>query len=781
MNRTIHVNAGIPYDVIIEKGSLENCGKLIKEVLPKSERAVIVSDSNVAPLYADKVKASLEAEGYKVFVHVFPAGEENKRLTAIEGMYAAMADAELSRSDFAVALGGGVTGDMCGFAAATYLRGIKFVQIPTTVLSQNDSSVGGKTGVDLECGKNLVGSFWQPCRVIADVNTLDTLPTHYVVDGFGEIIKHGCIKSAELFELIEKHGTDMNMIEELTARSIEIKSGVVERDERESGERMLLNFGHTLGHAIEKCSNFTKYSHGEAVGIGMLMIARAGEAASMTQFGTADRIEAVLKKCNMPTSCEFSIEEICEAAMLDKKRRGDFMNIVLLKSIGDSFTYKIKCSALCDFIRNGIQICKFSGGALNGTVNIPPSKSAAHRAILCAALADGRSTLSPIELSNDMYATIGAIKALGAKADFNSGVLTIDGIGGALDNEAKEPVEINCIESGSTVRFIIPIASAVGINGKFTGEGSLLTRPLGLYSELLPQAGVECQSNNGCLPLVCKGRLKSGEYKIRGDISSQFITGMLLALPLCEGDSKIILTTELQSSAYVDMTVCCMADFGVKVERTDYGWSIKGGQHYQSREYTVEGDWSQAGFFLCAGALGSELTLRGLRMDSVQGDMAAVELFLNFGADITEKNGNLIVRKGSLKAQHINAEQIPDLVPCLAVCAALCEGTTIIDHAERLHIKESDRLVSTAQLINALGGKAEAMSDGLKIEGVSSFTGGKVNGFNDHRTVMSTAIAALAASGEVSVTHPFSINKSYPSFFDVYNSLGGNANVINLG
>lgn len=354
-NTTIHVNTGVPYDVIIERNLLAKSGSLIKQVLPKAERAVIISDSNVAPLYADTVKASLEAAGYTAFVHVFPAGEENKRLAAIEGMYTAMAAAELSRTDFAVALGGGVTGDMCGFAAATYLRGIPFVQIPTTVLSQNDSSVGGKTGIDLACGKNLVGSFHQPCLVLADADTLGTLPPRYITDGFGEIIKHGCIKSAELFELIEKHGTDMERIEELTARSIAIKSGVVERDERESGERMLLNFGHTLGHAIEKCANFTGIAHGEAVGIGMLMMTRASEAAGLTQNGAAERIEAVLQKCGMPTACEFSLEAICEAAMLDKKRRGESLNIVLLKKIGHSFVYKIKCADLLDFVRGGVK------------------------------------------------------------------------------------------------------------------------------------------------------------------------------------------------------------------------------------------------------------------------------------------------------------------------------------------------------------------------------------------------------------------------------------------
>ena len=353
-SKTIHVNTGIPYDVIIERGILQSCGWLVKKVLPKANRCVIVSDSNVAPLYADAVKASLEAAGNTASVNVFPAGEENKRLPAIEGMYEAFTRAELSRSDFAVALGGGVTGDMCGFAAATYLRGIPFVQIPTTVLSQNDSSVGGKTGIDLDCGKNLVGSFHQPCLVLADADTLSTLPQRYVTDGFGEIIKHGCIKSAELFELIEKHGTDMNQIEELTARSIAINAGVVERDEKESGERMLLNFGHTMGHAIEKCSHYTGIAHGEAVGIGMLIMARAGEAAGLTQSGTAARIQAVLEKCGMPTDCQFTAEEMCDAAMLDKKRRGETINIVLLREIGDSFVYKIKCAGLLDFIRKGM-------------------------------------------------------------------------------------------------------------------------------------------------------------------------------------------------------------------------------------------------------------------------------------------------------------------------------------------------------------------------------------------------------------------------------------------
>ncbi|MBQ1554746.1 MAG: 3-phosphoshikimate 1-carboxyvinyltransferase [Clostridia bacterium] len=429
------------------------------------------------------------------------------------------------------------------------------------------------------------------------------------------------------------------------------------------------------------------------------------------------------------------------------------------------------------------QLCQCSPGKLTGTVNIPPSKSAAHRAMLCAALAEGRSVLSPIELSNDMKATLNAITALGAKVNFTGDTLTIDGIGGTITNNAADnpPLDVNCIESGSTLRFIIPVACAAGINGRFLGEGTLVSRPIGLYADLLPQAGVQCETS-GELPFTCRGRLRAGEYDMPGDISSQFITGMLLALPLCEGDSRITLTTPLQSAAYVNMTVCCMKDFGVTVERTPDGWFIPGHQRYTARDYTVEGDWSHAGFFLAAGALGSELTLRGLRMDSVQGDRAAVELFRNFGADISvAHNGDLTVRPGQLRGQHIDAGQIPDLVPCLAVCAALCEGVTVIDHAERLRIKESDRLTSTATMIRSLGGTVEERPDALIITGIRQFTGGTVDGFRDHRIVMSAAIGALNASDSVTVTTPDSVNKSFPSFFDVYNQLGGNAHVIHLG
>ena len=353
--RTVRVEASSAYDVLIGPGLLGECGARIAKVIPPCT-AALVSDSNVAPLYAARVRESLETAGFRVAEFRFPAGERSKNLEVWAETVSFLAENRLGRGDFVAALGGGVTGDLAGFAASAYQRGIRCVQLPTTLLSAVDSSVGGKTAVDLPQGKNLVGSFHQPCLVLADADTLSTLPSRYITDGFGEIIKHGCIKSAELFGLIEEHGTDMNRIEELTARSIEIKAGVVERDEKESGERMLLNFGHTVGHAIEKCAGYTGIAHGEAVGVGMCVMARAGEAAGLTAKGTCDRIEAVLKKCGMPIACGFSPEEICEAAMLDKKRRGDCLNVVLLREIGNSFVQPIQCAEFLDFVRKGMGV-----------------------------------------------------------------------------------------------------------------------------------------------------------------------------------------------------------------------------------------------------------------------------------------------------------------------------------------------------------------------------------------------------------------------------------------
>lgn len=337
--KKLFVNAGSGYEILIEKGILSSCSEHIKNI-SRAKKVCIVSDTNVFPLYGATVKAQLEIAGFEVITYVFPAGESSKKPSTVMGIVEFLAENGLTRSDLVIALGGGVCGDMAGFAAAIYLRGIDYVQLPTSLLAQVDSSVGGKTAVDLPQGKNLCGAFHQPRLVIIDPLTLETLPPHFFSDGMAEAIKMGCIKSKSLFEKIENENAK-DIIEDIVFECVSLKAGVVERDEKEKGERALLNFGHTAGHAIERLHNFETISHGEAVGIGMVIICTAGENNGLTADGCAKRIAAVLKKYKLPTEDENSLKSIVKAMNSDKKRTGSSTKFILIKDIGEGFIYPV--------------------------------------------------------------------------------------------------------------------------------------------------------------------------------------------------------------------------------------------------------------------------------------------------------------------------------------------------------------------------------------------------------------------------------------------------------
>ena len=336
----LEVQTARPYSVIIENGLLARVGEAVKATRKPGSKAMLISDSNVFPLYGARVKASLEQAGFPVSTYVFPAGEASKQLSTVCEMYRILGERDFTRTDFIVTLGGGVTGDMGGFAAATYLRRIAFFQVPTTLLSQVDASVGGKTGVDLPFGKNLVGAFHQPEGVFTDPATLETLPDHFFRDGMGEVIKYGCIADEPLFEALEK-GEALKDLENLLARCVQSKIHFVEEDTRDTGRRMILNFGHTFGHALEKLHNFQELSHGEAVGIGMVLACQVGERLGVTPAGTGERVRQVLKQYGLPTEDRFTWEEIVDATALDKKSDGATLRMILLSQIGESVIYPI--------------------------------------------------------------------------------------------------------------------------------------------------------------------------------------------------------------------------------------------------------------------------------------------------------------------------------------------------------------------------------------------------------------------------------------------------------
>ena len=326
------------YDIIIEKGLLNNLGREVNEVF-KGSKIFVLTDKNVDKFYGDRVINELNKYGYITKKMVLEAGEETKGFFTLPKVYDELLNFKLTRSDLIIALGGGVIGDLTGFVASTYLRGVPFVQIPTTLLAQVDSSVGGKVAVDLDKGKNLVGSFYHPKKVIIDPEVLDTLSDRIFNDGMAEVIKYGCIKDKEFFNKLSEYKDKeevMNNIEYIIHNCCKIKKEVVEKDEKDTGERMLLNFGHTIGHAIEQYYNYSKYTHGEAVAIGMHEITRISENSSETEKGTADIIKNILIKYDLPYKLDIDINEIKETMSLDKKNIDNKLNLIFISKIGES-------------------------------------------------------------------------------------------------------------------------------------------------------------------------------------------------------------------------------------------------------------------------------------------------------------------------------------------------------------------------------------------------------------------------------------------------------------
>ncbi|WP_370831069.1 3-dehydroquinate synthase [Clostridium sp.] len=330
------------YQIIIEKGLINRVSEEISRVY-KGKKIFIITDDNVNKYYGGKISEELKKNGFEVNLLSLKPGEETKNFNTLPIVYDELLDFNLTRSDLIIALGGGVIGDLAGFVASTYLRGIDFVQIPTSLLAQVDSSVGGKVAVDLDRGKNLVGSFYHPKCVLIDPEVLNTLDNRFFIDGMAEVIKYGCIKDKQFFDYLEKMENKkqlINNMELVIHKCCDIKRQVVENDEKDRGERMLLNFGHTLGHAIEQYYNYTKYSHGEGVAIGMYVISKISEEKGLTKKGTSQRIKDILVKYNLPYELDVNIEETLEAINLDKKKLGNDLNVIILKEIGSSEIYK---------------------------------------------------------------------------------------------------------------------------------------------------------------------------------------------------------------------------------------------------------------------------------------------------------------------------------------------------------------------------------------------------------------------------------------------------------
>ena len=409
-------------------------------------------------------------------------------------------------------------------------------------------------------------------------------------------------------------------------------------------------------------------------------------------------------------------------------------------------------------------------GFLKGDLIVPPSKSLSHRAIIAAGLSKGKSIISNVLFSKDILATISAIEAIGANVIKNDDSLIIEGKG--YTERIKDVIDSN--ESGSTVRFMIPIALTVDKPITFIGKNNLVNRPLDTFLNIFDEQNIKYEKEeNTYLPLKVYNGLKPGLFKIRGDISSQFITGLLYALPLLNGDSKIIITTDLESKGYIDLTIDMLNLFGIKIINNDYKeFIIKGNQEYKACNYQVEGDYSQSAFFLVADLLGSDINLLAMNPNSHQGDKKIIEDIKAFGGKIEFKNNILKAYPSKTIGAKIDFSQSPDLGPALSVLASLSEGKTEFINAGRLRIKECDRISCVKEELEKLGASIVEYEDGMEFIG-KSLKGGILDSHNDHRLRMSFAVLATALKEDIVIKNAECVSKSFPNFFEVFESLGG--------
>ena len=401
-----------------------------------------------------------------------------------------------------------------------------------------------------------------------------------------------------------------------------------------------------------------------------------------------------------------------------------------------------------------------SKSKLSGHISAISSKSDAHRALICAALGDKPCRIQLGSMSDDIEATAHVLSVLGAEIKRDGFSFLVKPVW----NHLPEECILDCNESGSTLRFLFPVAAALVPSVTFTGKGRLPQRPMEEICSVMRLNG--CEIDKDLLPISIKGLLKNGCFSLPGNVSSQYISGLLFALPLLNGKSEIKITSALESSSYINLTLQTMKKFGMEPERRDNGFLFSGDEHYVSPEnYQVEGDWSNSAFWYAARFLGTDIAVDGLYENSVQGDKAVVKILDSFSL-----SGDLTV----------SAKEIPDLIPVLAVASCHRKAKTVFSDCQRLRLKESNRILSTCDMINALGGRAEGTEDSICVYGTGTLTGGAVDSVNDHRIAMSAAVASLICEQNVTIKNAQAVNKSYPAFFDDFKKLGGNLNVIDV-
>ncbi|MGL5041708.1 MAG: iron-containing alcohol dehydrogenase [Culicoidibacterales bacterium] len=724
------------YFVCIDKAVLRLHGQLLEPILAKASDVLVIEST-----------------------------EQLKSQVTVDSIHLMLNQGNASRKSLLLAIGGGIVGDVCGYAAAIYMRGLPFIQVPTTLLSQVDSSIGSKVAINAFGAKNNIGTFYSPTAVVIDLAFLTTLSTRLFKEGLAELIKHGFIVDLEILALLDGCSsiTDLmantSLLKTLICHSLAVKQALVEADFYDTGQRHLLNFGHTFAHALE-LSSPTHLYHGECVAIGMLVSSlMSGNLATYT------RVRELLEKFD----CLREFQPVDLSKIISDKKRADAdIFEVFLPEIGKPEIRATNMATLQQLFATtystiradkSIKTCKsqfvFSPVKLQGTITIPPSKSYAHRYLIAAALANTPTILSGFsERSDDIIVTQTAIEALGAKTIFDAAAGTISVFPHHVPVSSSRP-SVDLKESGTSLRLLLPVLIAKLGSVRLTGENQLPKRPLDTFFTCFSDVRFTKEVEQLNLPLVCDGVIKPGHYSLEGNISSQFLSGLLLTLPLLEASSTISMSSALQSVPYVVMTLEVLHDFGITVSHSaDYStFEIPGLQQYKSAgAYIVESDYSGRGFFEVANAFAEhDITILPPAHATTQGDRLVLDV-------IHDKN------------YRVDLIDVPDTAPILAVLFSQFGG--IMHNTDRLKYKESDRLAAIARFLSKMGIPFVIEGDDLIIS-PGTVLGGHFDTYKDHRITMSLIIASTIASTPFILDEITSVGKSYKNFIEHYQILGG--------
>ncbi|KAI9155298.1 Pentafunctional AROM polypeptide [Paramyrothecium foliicola] len=789
----------------------------------RSSTYVLITDTNLHDRYVPSFKEQFQALALnqaRLLSYAIPPGEASKTRETKGEIEDWMLSQQCTRDTVIIALGGGVIGDMIGYVAATFMRGIRFVQVPTTLLAMVDSSIGGKTAIDTPMGKNLVGAFWQPERIYIDLVFLETLPAREFINGMAEVVKTAAIWDEKEFVALEESATTIlacvrgsgkdrlqpirGVLRRIIIGSARVKAEVVSSDEREGGLRNLLNFGHSIGHAIEAILT-PQLLHGEAVAIGMVKEAELARYLGILRPGAVARLAKCISSYDLPTSLQDKrvvrltagkhcpVDVILEKMGVDKKNDGSRKKIVLLSAIGKTFEAKataVEDKSIRTVLSPAMIVTPGVPGGLDVTVTPPGSKSISNRALILAALGTGACRIKNLLHSDDTEYMLSAIGQLGGATyswEDAGEVLVVEGKSGHL-RACNEPLYIG--NAGTASRFLTTVvalcsSTETAQSTVLTGNARMQTRPIGALVDALREngVGIEYLNKEKSLPLrvdATKG-FKGGVIELAATISSQYVSSILMAAPYAENPVTLRLVGGKPiSQLYIDMTISMMKSFGIAVtvsETEANTYHIPRGAYQNPPEYVIESDASSATYPLAVAAItGTTCTVPNIGSESLQGDARfAVEILRPMGCSVVQTGHSTTVtgpRIGELKGiPHVDMETMTDAFLTATALAAVASGKTQITGIANQRVKECNRILAMKDQLAKFGVQCNELDDGIEIIGkplrdIKTPEVG-IHCYDDHRVAMSFSVLSVVTPGATIITERECVGKTWPGWWDI--------------